>query len=260
MSNSELIARVELGLRCDCRESPIITCGRHGDDWSRDLHSLVEALKSAETQLAAATPTRTARERLTDVLSDHADLNDPTGTSIKLDVALAAVIAEFPELCHETTQPAEVVLEWNMSKALTIPSKDFSTLRDAFIVHGHNPDLFDAATHGVVAGEGKFAKPPRLLIRVGGTHWKETTLEELTREAHTDAPPAADDVRTQVEAVLRGAGLSDKPEEFDSDMHSWRCQLPERYGRCDCFGELATELSVVLDAARQPPDTGSPAF
>jgi len=48
-----------------------------------------------------------------------------------------------------------------------------------------------------------------------------------------------------IEAVLRGAGLTDKPDEFDSDIHSWRCGHPKTYGPCDCFQELVSELAEV---------------
>lgn len=48
-----------------------------------------------------------------------------------------------------------------------------------------------------------------------------------------------------IEAVLRGAGLSDKPGEYDSDIHSWRCTHPEIYGACDCYQELVRELAEV---------------
>ena len=52
-----------------------------------------------------------------------------------------------------------------------------------------------------------------------------------------------------IEAVLRGAGLTDKPGEFDSSIHSWRCEHPETYGPCDCFQELVRELAEVERAA-----------
>lgn len=48
--------------------------------------------------------------------------------------------------------------------------------------------------------------------------------------------------RTGVEGVLRGAGLTDRPEEFDDGIHSWRCEYPERYGRCTCFTELVDDF------------------
>ena len=52
-----------------------------------------------------------------------------------------------------------------------------------------------------------------------------------------------------IEAALRGAGLTDKPGEFDSSIHSWRCEHPETYGPCDCFQELVRELAEVERAA-----------
>lgn len=49
--------------------------------------------------------------------------------------------------------------------------------------------------------------------------------------------------------VLRESGLTDRPEEFDSDIHSWRCSHPDIYGRCDCFQELAEDLAALLAAS-----------
>lgn len=54
-----------------------------------------------------------------------------------------------------------------------------------------------------------------------------------------------------VEAVLRGAGLTDKPGELDSSIHSWRCEHPETYGHCDCLQELVRELAEVERAAAE---------
>lgn len=54
-----------------------------------------------------------------------------------------------------------------------------------------------------------------------------------------------------IEAVLRGAGLTDKPGEHDSSIHSWRCGHPQTYGPCDCFQELVRELAEVERAAAE---------
>lgn len=54
-----------------------------------------------------------------------------------------------------------------------------------------------------------------------------------------------------IEAILRAAGLTDKPGEFDSSIHSWRCEHPDRYGKCDCFQELVRELAEVERAAAE---------
>lgn len=51
--------------------------------------------------------------------------------------------------------------------------------------------------------------------------------------------------RTGVEGVLRGSGLTDHPEEFGDGIHSWRCEHPERYGRCVCFTELIDDLAAL---------------
>jgi hypothetical protein len=52
--------------------------------------------------------------------------------------------------------------------------------------------------------------------------------------------------REAIEKVMRGAGLSDEPQQFDSSIHSWRCEHPDRYGKCSCFQELAAELLALL--------------
>lgn len=49
-----------------------------------------------------------------------------------------------------------------------------------------------------------------------------------------------------VEKILRGAGITDEPEQYDSNIHSWRCRYPEIYGRCDCFQELVQELEIKI--------------
>lgn len=52
-----------------------------------------------------------------------------------------------------------------------------------------------------------------------------------------------------IEAVLRGAGLSDRPWEYDSSIHSWRCEHPDRYGECSCFAELVADLHEAVGRA-----------
>lgn len=52
------------------------------------------------------------------------------------------------------------------------------------------------------------------------------------------------------EELLRGWGLSDRPWEFDSSIHSWRCEHPDRYGECSCFQELVQELAARDEAIR----------
>jgi hypothetical protein len=59
-------------------------------------------------------------------------------------------------------------------------------------------------------------------------------------------------LRDRLEAALRGAGLSDDPGQFDSDMHSWRCKYPDIYGPCSCFSDLLDDL---LNAAKTPAPT-----
>lgn len=51
-----------------------------------------------------------------------------------------------------------------------------------------------------------------------------------------------------VEGVLRGAGLTDEPGKYDSDIHSWRCSHPDIYGPCSCFQELVADLRAEVRA------------
>lgn len=54
-----------------------------------------------------------------------------------------------------------------------------------------------------------------------------------------------------IESILRGAGLSDEPEKYHSSIHSWRCEHPDRYGKCSCFQELLAELQAHVDGRLQ---------
>lgn len=48
----------------------------------------------------------------------------------------------------------------------------------------------------------------------------------------------------KIEAILRGAGLTDEPGEFDGNIHSWRCEHPNVYGKCDCSQSLVADLAA----------------
>lgn len=50
----------------------------------------------------------------------------------------------------------------------------------------------------------------------------------------------------EIERVLREAGLTDRPDLYDGNMHSWRCSYPEVYGACSCFTELIDSLLAVM--------------
>lgn len=60
--------------------------------------------------------------------------------------------------------------------------------------------------------------------------------------------PRAASAFGEVERVLRENGLTDKPGEFDSDIHSWRCSHPDIYGPCECFQELRDDISAAIRA------------
>lgn len=50
----------------------------------------------------------------------------------------------------------------------------------------------------------------------------------------------------EIERILREHGLTDEPSKYDGSIHSWRCEYPDRYGRCDCFAELVADLSALV--------------
>lgn len=59
------------------------------------------------------------------------------------------------------------------------------------------------------------------------------------------------DVGAAIERALRENGLSDQPDKYDSSIHSWRCEHPDRYGPCTCFAELVTDLAAGLARIEQ---------
>lgn len=61
-----------------------------------------------------------------------------------------------------------------------------------------------------------------------------------------DCTPDTPDVAGVLAEALRAGGLTDKPDEYDSDIHSWRCRYPDIYGPCSCFQELLSDLAAAL--------------
>jgi uncharacterized Zn finger protein len=55
-------------------------------------------------------------------------------------------------------------------------------------------------------------------------------------------------MRAEIERVLRENGLTDQPDKYDGDIHSWRCSYPDIYGPCSCFAELLDDLARVMDS------------
>lgn len=43
--------------------------------------------------------------------------------------------------------------------------------------------------------------------------------------------------RELLRACLQAVGITDEPETYGDGIHSWRCEHPDRYGRCNCFEE-----------------------
>ena len=54
--------------------------------------------------------------------------------------------------------------------------------------------------------------------------------------------------REQIEAVMRGWGLTDEPDKDGDGIHSWRCEYPDRYGKCDCFDTAVDEMVALTGA------------
>ena len=48
--------------------------------------------------------------------------------------------------------------------------------------------------------------------------------------------------RDRIRQALIEAGLSDRPDRDDSDIHSWRCSHPGQWGRCTCLDDLVDDL------------------
>lgn len=65
------------------------------------------------------------------------------------------------------------------------------------------------------------------------------------------------DLRSDVERVLRENGLTDRPDQYDSSIHSWRCEHPDRYGPCTCFAELVGELTAVCTSPAGSTSSGA---
>lgn len=53
----------------------------------------------------------------------------------------------------------------------------------------------------------------------------------------------------EISRVLRENGLTDRPDLFDSSIHSWRCEHVEQYGPCSCFQELVDDLAALFGGA-----------
>jgi hypothetical protein len=53
--------------------------------------------------------------------------------------------------------------------------------------------------------------------------------------------PSREQVAEKVNKTLLEEGAGP-----DSELHSWRCEYPDRYGPCDCVGEAAREVADAL--------------
>lgn len=55
----------------------------------------------------------------------------------------------------------------------------------------------------------------------------------------------------EIEAVLREAGLTEKPGELEGSIHSWECEIFDIYGACACFQSLVVDLAEAVRAAAE---------
>ena len=63
---------------------------------------------------------------------------------------------------------------------------------------------------------------------------------------HTPMPEATDELRERLRVVLAENGVDEAP----ATLHSWRCEYPVSYGKCDCIAELVNDLAAVVAEAR----------
>lgn len=71
-------------------------------------------------------------------------------------------------------------------------------------------------------------------------------LLDRRRSTGAENTSGGKDLRSGLEEVLRRSGLTDHPEEFGNGIHDWRCEHPNRYGRCSYFSELIDDLIPVV--------------
>lgn len=57
-----------------------------------------------------------------------------------------------------------------------------------------------------------------------------------------------DELREKIAWTLEGQGLSAHPDQYDSNIHGWRCEYPDRYGPCSCFEELVAAVLSDVEA------------
>lgn len=54
----------------------------------------------------------------------------------------------------------------------------------------------------------------------------------------------ANDLRTRIADALTINGITSKAT--GCGPHSWRCEYPERYGSCDCYGSLIDDIEATI--------------
>lgn len=78
-------------------------------------------------------------------------------------------------------------------------------------------------------------------------------LRALVAE-HERLSASTDDDREHIALVLRSLGLTDEPDKYSDGIHSWRCEHPDRYGKCYCFEE-AIDYVLTSGLRRRGPIT-----
>lgn len=62
----------------------------------------------------------------------------------------------------------------------------------------------------------------------------------------TGVPAVTVDLRTAIEQALIDMGLWHDPSEYDSSIHDWRCEHPDRYGPCTCFADTVDHVLAAI--------------
>ena len=55
-------------------------------------------------------------------------------------------------------------------------------------------------------------------------------------------------LQERIARVLEGQGLTAHPDQYDSNIHGWRCEHPDIYGPCSCFEELVAAVLPIVEA------------
>ncbi|HKY57619.1 MAG TPA: HNH endonuclease signature motif containing protein [Aeromicrobium sp.] len=77
--------------------------------------------------------------------------------------------------------------------------------------------------------------------------WRCWTCEGLVPAPRSDASAASEE---GLAAVIRDELVANGLEQ-GSSLHSWRCDYPDYYGKCDCLDELVADLVAAIEKRGQ---------